>query len=209
MVPIAAAGAVGGRAGLGADRTFGAGVWDLRVSGSSFVYVVDFSGSIINAADDLKRELKRSVGQLKPKQTFNVLIFYGRVGAAQLITEGFAETLVPATADAKTRFFAWLDSKKPNGSTEPLPALKRAAALKPEVIFFFSDGLFEEKVVEETTRANRGAGARLHCLVFDEILLSDTSGLPHMTDGAKRLQRVAEQNGGRVKVVTGLDLRRR
>ncbi|MFO0840230.1 MAG: hypothetical protein U1D55_17110 [Phycisphaerae bacterium] len=202
-------GGAGLGAGLGADRTFGAGVWDLRVSGNSFAYVVDFSGSIVNAVDDLKRELKRSIGSLKPKQTFNVTVFYGRVGAQQLVTESFADSLQSASAENKANLFRWLDAKKPSGSTEPLAAMKRSLALRPEVVFFFSDGLFDEMIVDEITRGNRSSGCRIHCLVFDELMLSDTSGLPRLTDGAKRLQRIAEQNGGRVKVVTGLDLRKR
>ena len=52
------------------------------------------------------------------------------------------------------------------------------------------------------------ARAQIHCLVFDELLLQNTSGLPQMTDGARRMKRIADQNGGKTKIVTGADLGR-
>lgn len=207
----------GGGAGFGSGFGSGggvgsAGVWDLRVAGNHFAYVVDFSGSIVVAVDDLKRELKRSVGRLKPSQTFNVFLFYGTTGGRErFVTESFASELQPARSEVKARFFQWIDGKAPTGSTEPLAAMQRAIRLRPEVIFLFSDGYFDEKVVREIERANRTARCRIHCLVFDELLLQAPVGSlpPRLTDGARRLKRIAEENGGRLKVVTSEDLRRR
>ncbi len=205
----------GGGAGFGAGFGSGggigqAGVWDLRVGGNTFCYVVDFSGSIVVAVDDLKRELKRSIGRLRPNQSFNVFIFYSTAGQRdRFMTESFAAELQPARTDVKRQFFEWIDSKAPQGSTEPLVAVRRALRMEPEVVFFFSDGYFDDVVVSEVARENRGVRARIHCLVFDELLLQDTSGLPRMTKGAYRLKRIADENGGRIKVVTGADLKRR
>jgi hypothetical protein len=205
----------GGGGGLGAGFGTGsgigtAGVWNLRTTGNTFAYVVDFSGSIIVAVDDLKRELKRSIGKLTGKQLYAVFIFYsvGDQRAEHFKTEAFAPELELATPDVKRRFFAWIDRKAPMGSTQPLPAMKRALALKPDAVFFFSDGYFDDKVVDEIAAANKNVGAQIHCLVFDELLLQDTSGLPRLTDGARRLKRIAEQNGGKTKIVTGADLGR-
>lgn len=205
----------GGGGGSGIGWGFGtgsgigrAGVWDVSASGNMFAYVVDFSGSIIVVVDDLKRELKRSVGKLTPKQSFNVVIFYSVTGVRDEVfkTESFAPELQPAVPDTKRSFFAWIDRKPPIGRTEPLQAMKRALALNPDAVFFFSDGLFEDKVVDEILRANSKAGAQIHCLVFDEMLLQDTSGLQRLTDGARRLKRIADASGGKTKIVTGADL---
>ncbi|MBU0639629.1 MAG: hypothetical protein KKB50_12245 [Planctomycetes bacterium] len=203
------AGSGGFGSGFGSRQRIGhAGVWNLRVAANKIAYVIDFSGSIIVAVDDLKRELKRSIGRLKPSQAFEVTIFYstGTADRERFKTESFGSQLQPAQTEVKRRFFEWIDHKPPMGRTEPVQAIKRAIQLDPDVIFFFSDGYFDDAYVDEITRANRAARAKIHCLVFDEILLQDTSGLPRMTDGARRLQRVAEQNGGQTKVVTGLDL---
>lgn len=207
----------GGGAGFGSGFGSGGGVgsasvWGLSVAGRHFAYVVDFSGSIVVAVDDLKRELKRSVGRLKPSQLFNAFLFYGTTGGTErFVTESFASDLQPARSEVKSRFFQWIDKKAPTGSTEPLAAMQRAIRLKPDVIFLFSDGYFDEKVVREIRQANRTARCRIHCLVFDELLLEAAAGSlpPRLTDGARRLKRIAEENGGRFKVVTSEDLRRR
>ncbi|RMF85374.1 MAG: hypothetical protein D6744_01510 [Planctomycetota bacterium] len=197
-------------AGLGGGESLGvAGVWNVSARGNRFAYVVDFSGSIIIAVDELRRELKRSVGALRGNQEFNVIVFYGTGGrsAVEFRTESFAPKLQRATAAAKRAFFSWIDKKKPRGSTAPLAAMKRALALEPDAVFFFSDGYFDDEVVEEIAAANRNA-AQIHCLVFDELLLQDDSEMPRLTSGARRLKRIAEQSGGSLKVVTGADLRR-
>ena len=208
------AGAVG-TGGLGSGlggrgRQGQAGIWNVRVRADKVVYVVDFSGSIIVAVDELRRELKRSIGRLAPAQSFNVIVFYSEStgGRERYQSEAFSPQLRPATEDARREVFDWLERKSPNGRTEPLQSMKRALALGPQVVFFFSDGYFEDSVVEEITHANRAAQAKIVCLVFDEILLQDTSRLPRETDGARRLREIAEQNGGKVKIVTGRDLQR-
>jgi len=210
-------GGAGGGGGAGLGRWFGtgsgighAGVWNVKASGNTFVYVVDFSGSIIVVVDDLKRELKRSIGKLTSKQSFNVVVFFSVTGVRNEVfkTESFAPALQSAVPDAKRKFFAWLDRKPPMGRTAPLQAMKRALALKPDAVFFFSDGLFEDRVVDEILRANAQVDAQIHCLVFDEMLLQDTSGLQQLTDGARRLKRIADASGGETKIVTGADLGR-
>jgi len=205
------AGSGGFGSGIGGRQRIGrAGVWGLNVGANRLVYVVDYSGSIIVAVDDLKRELKRSVGLLTPAQSFTVLIFYstGTGEQERFKTDAFEAGLVAASPESKRSFFDWIDRKAPMGSTEPLEAVRRALKLHPDAIFFFSDGYFDDSYVDEIAKSNQGVGATINCLVFDEILLQDTSGLPRLTDGARLLKRVADASGGKTKVVTGLDLKR-
>ncbi len=199
-----------GQLGEGADLGQ-AGIWNLSVRANRVVYVVDFSGSIIVAVDDLKRELKRSIGRLKPTQTFTVILFYSAGGGPdeQLKTDSFRPQLEPAEPTVRREFFRWLDRKAPMGVTEPLPAVRRALELEPDVIFLFSDGFFDDSVVADITRANSGRRTRIYCLVFDDQLLGDASALtPRETEGSRRLKRIAEANDGRVKIVTAKDLAR-
>jgi hypothetical protein len=192
----------GGRAGGGR-----VGMWGSDIIANKIAYVIDFSGSIIVAQEDLVRELKRSVGQLRPPQAFNVFIFYESSGG-RVVTENFAQGgLVIAKDDTKAAFNRWIETKQPQGATEPLQAIREALKAEPEVVFFLSDGFFDEKIVDEITRGNRRVGAKFMCMVFDDTLLSDTSGLPpRPTDGSNRLGRIARQNNGRSKIVTGADL---
>ncbi len=208
-------GVAGGPGSGGFGSSFGqrgnlgqAGVWNVSVPANRIVYVIDYSGSVIVAVDELKRELKHSIGRLRPTQLFEVILFYGEGAGGQELSkaDAFGSQLQPATEETRRKFFQWLDSKSPRGATDPLPALKRALALKPQAIFFFSDGFFDDSVCDELTRANKSVGAKLVCLVFDEILLQDTSRLPRETEGARRLRHIAEQNGGQCKIVTANDL---
>ncbi len=204
----AGTGGLGAGFGGGGGSVGQVGLWSLRVRADRVVYVVDFSGSIIVAVDDLKRELVRSVSRLAPGQLFDVIIFYS-TGAGQdesLRTESFRPQLEPADERTRRAFFHWLADRVPRGRTEPLDAIQHALALGPDAIFFLSDGFFADRIVDDIERANRSVGARICCLVFDEILLQDTTGLPRETEGVRRLKRIAEANGGKVKIVTGQDL---
>jgi len=205
------AGTGGFGSGFGGGARIGrAGIWNLNIHTNKVVYVVDFSGSIIVAVDVLKRALKRSIGRLKPTQYFNVIVFYSSGGGQdeRVRTESFKPQLEPADEVNRREFFRWIDRKAPEGRTEPLAAIRRALALEPDAVFFFSDGYFDDSLVSRITRANADQRTRIYCLVFDEILLEDTSGLPRETEGARRLKRVAEANRGTAKVVTGKDLAR-
>ena len=213
VIGIGRGAGTGGGEGIG--KGFGGGtgigkanVWNLNAIGNHFAYVVDYSGSIVAVEGDLRRELKRSVGALRPPQTFNVITFQGQAGAERerTVTESFEGGLVATEPANKRRFFSWIDRRKPWGQTEPLNALRRALAMKPDAIFFFSDGFFDESVVTEIAKASEGQKTAIHCLVFDELLLSERSSTPKLTDGARRMQRLAEKCRGKVKFVTGLDL---
>ena len=204
---------VWGPAGLGADVVpkKNAALWGQIVLATRVVYVIDFSGSITGAVGDLKRELKRSIGDLKPPQSFNVIIFYstGTSRSHRFRTESYANGLRTANKTSKAAFFKWIDRKSPMGQTEPLPALRRALKQNAEAILFLSDGLFDDSVVTEVTRLNRTGRTKIYCFLFDEVALTETGNLPPRdTPGTPRLRKMAEQNGNtRLKIVTGYDLK--
>ncbi len=205
----AGTGGLGSGLGGGGARIGQAGIWDLNIHANKIVYVVDFSGSIVTVVDSLKRELKRSIGRLKPSQSFTVIIFYTAGGGVDesVRTESFKPKLEPAVDSTRREFFEWIDKRAPRGKTEPLEAMKRALSLGPEAVFLVSDGAFDDSLVGEISRVNSEGRAKIHCLVFDDQLLGDTSGLaPKETEGSRRLQRIAEANKGKTKIVTGKDL---
>lgn len=207
----AGTGGFGEGLGGGGGRLGQAGVWDLNIRANKVAYVVDFSGSILMAVDDLKRELKRSVGQLTPAQSFNVIIFYSAGGGVdeRFKTEAVFRGLQPATEQSRRTFFGWIDGKAPGGETRPLDALKQALTMEPEALFFFSDGIFDDSVVDQLGKANERGQTLVNCLVFDEQYLGDTSGLaPREDEAAARMRRIAQDNRGKFKIVTGKDLRR-
>ncbi len=208
----AGGGGLGG-GGLGGGGLAGmAGMWGLRFPTNRIVYVVDFSGSVTTVVDQIKRELKRSIAALKPTQSFNVIIFFTTGGGndEKVRTELFdPNTLVPGSPDNRRSFATWIDRWAPNGYTKPVEAMRRAIALEPDVIVFHSDGNFEDSEAQQIINLNRAKRVRVVTLVFDELLLGDTSGLPpQANEGVRRMRAIAEANGGQMRIVTAGDLKR-
>lgn len=191
----AGAAGTGGFGGLGSGlQVAQAGVWNLTVDAQKVVYVVDFSGSIVTVEDELTRELKRSISRLNARQSFNVILFYGR---GRQTTDSFSGSLLPATSENKKRFIDWIRTKNAEGGTNPVPAVLRAIKQRPQAIFFFSDGRFEDRAIEQITKANRRVAAQFVCLLFDEANFEDNTDLPPaVNEQATRLKRLAELNRG-------------
>jgi Ca-activated chloride channel homolog len=98
-----------------------------QINPREYVFVVDISGSMhgypLSTAKTLLRNL---IGQLRPSDTFNVLLFSG---SADMLNA----TPVPATRANVDRALQVIDRQRGGGSTEIVPALKRIAALpKPK-----------------------------------------------------------------------------
>lgn len=193
----------------GGQRMGGRRQWaplDARAERTS--YVIDFSGSIIMVRDDLLRDLKLSIGRMKLEQSFNVHVFHGQ--GNRVVTDSFRDGLVAATPETKRAFFAWIDKIAPAGATEPRQALNRALAERPQELVFLSDGYFDEQIVEEFTRRNHLGGSRavrMRCLVCDDVLIGAKNPAARQTDGAQRLARLAERNGGNTIIITGFGRR--
>lgn len=94
-----------------------------QINPREYVFVVDISGSMhghpLNTAKVLLRNL---IGNLRPTDTFNVLLFSG---SSQMLSP----TPVPATRANIERAIDTIDRSRGGGSTEIVPALKRIAAL--------------------------------------------------------------------------------
>ena len=153
----------------------------IRARGQFFIYVLDGSGSMIDD-DRFPRatiELRRSVFALQPPQRFEV-IFYND---ESIPMPGGA---IPRSADIKSKnaLLHWLRLIEPEGGTVPLPALSQAIALRPDAIFFLSDGVLPEGTVEAIAKSNR-TRVPIHCIDLAGGLAGD------------QLRRIAEQNGGR------------
>ncbi|MGD9835109.1 MAG: VIT domain-containing protein [Piscinibacter sp.] len=94
-----------------------------QINPREYVFVVDISGSMhghpLNTAKVLLRNL---IGNLRPTDTFNVLLFSG---SSQMLNR----TPVPATRANIERAIETIDRSRGGGSTEIVPALRRIAAL--------------------------------------------------------------------------------
>jgi Ca-activated chloride channel homolog len=94
------------------------------IPGREYIFIVDVSGSMYGFPLDIsKKLLKDLIGNLRPSDCFNVLLF---AGSSSLM----AEESLPATAENIQKAIALLDSQQGGGGTELLPALNRALGLK-------------------------------------------------------------------------------
>jgi Ca-activated chloride channel family protein len=94
-----------------------------QIPGREYIFIVDVSGSMYGFPLDIsKKLLKDLIGNLRPTDRFNVVLFAG--GSTVM-----AERSVPATADNMNRAITVIDQQHGGGGTELLPALERSLKL--------------------------------------------------------------------------------
>jgi len=178
----------GGAGSLGPKVSF------IGVGGNArkIVYLVDASGSMIDARERLKAALASSIDKLVPIQEFNIVIFSD--GDMVLHQKG---SLVRATTGNKRNAFTWIEEKYVvSGSTEPLGAIRAAFALEPELIYVLTDGFDQiasfDDVKNEFVKQNRGKKVRVNTLLIRSR--SD----PELE---RVMQEIADSNGGVYKAI--------
>jgi len=88
-----------------------------------YVFVVDVSGSMNGfPLETSKRLLTELIGQLKPTDLFNVVLFAGD-------STVLSETSLQANRENVARAIKLLDEQRGNGGTELLPAIQRAMSI--------------------------------------------------------------------------------
>ena len=186
------------RFGLPAGSGYGSG-GGLFVSNRGarrIVFVCDATGTMINRFALLRVELTRAIRQLQPVQSYNVVFFRDRDSAA-----ASKDGLLLASVANRRRTQQFLEDFSPSGQTNPLPALKLAFAQKPELVYFLTDGEFNNlvsyhDVIAEITRLNPGRKVRVNTISFGS----------HDAEAEEVLKRIAQENGGLYKRVTEEDL---
>lgn len=136
-----------GPMGKAATEFFGIGGY-----GQTFVYVVDSSGSMRDGGKFQRAvyELLQSISQLNSDQRY--FVFFYNSGTFPMAAAG----PVAATKDQFERTREWVGFSRPDGGTYPLPALLAALEMKPDAIYFLSDGLFDPRTVHAVRARNRG-----------------------------------------------------
>jgi hypothetical protein len=159
--------------------------------GQSFVYVVDCSGSM---AEDRKferaiYELLQSIEQLDSDQRYFV-IFYNHAAYPM-----DADEPVPASEDQFARTREWIRYVHPDGGTHPLPALLVALSLRPDAIYFLSDGRFDTHTLHELRHRNRPNKR----LAIRQVPIHTIAFVDRSTEGLMRT--IARNSGGKFRFV--------
>lgn len=155
------------------------------VMGKRFVYVVDSSQSMNHPHESeartrlgrVKIELVRSVASMDPSMQFFIIYFNQHARPMP------ADNLVPATQEAG-RYLEWAARVQAEGQTDPTEALLLALRLRPDVIYFLTDGQFEPAIVKRVTQINAGR------VTIHTYCIGDAGGEP-------LLKAVAQANNGR------------
>ena len=166
----------------------GGSFFGLRADGKRFVYVVDCSGSM--AGDPYARatmELLSSIANLEKTQQFFVILY--STESYPMFYPTFSQEFFSATDDSIRQTKIWLkDFSDGGGGTNPEPALEQALAMKPDAIYFLTDGA----IPPSTPSTVRGANSHktpVHTIGFVNRA------------GEEVLRKIAEENRGQYKFV--------
>jgi hypothetical protein len=159
--------------------------------GQTFVYVVDCSGSM-NENDKFERaryELLKSIEQLGKDQQYFV-IFYNH----QMYPMPSEKPLM-ANPDNLAKTTDWINHAEAMGGTNPMPALMLALSMKPDAIYFLTDGQFDPAVMTELRNRNR-TNLKLHTHV---VPIHTICFFDRTAEGTMRM--IARNSGGEYRYV--------
>jgi Mg-chelatase subunit ChlD len=180
----------GGEIGLGGGggtaSFFGTGG-----KGQRFAFIVDVSGSMgqNRKLEIAMRELARSVDALPDFAFFHIILFESKT-----VEPPMQVGWMRARRSTVRQVVRWLGTVEPNGGTEPRNAFLQVFSLdvRPDVIFFLTDGIFNDISLEELAELNaRGKRVIINTVGFG------ASGEVDQTI----LRSIASQSGGEYRFV--------
>jgi hypothetical protein len=178
---IASLGAAGGGGGKGV------GFFGTRARADTVVFVVDMSGSMEgHRFDRAVEELIRSLNLLEPSQKF-FIFFYN--GATYPMFEQRNAKLMPATTGNRAKATKWIKAFRPEGDTAPEDAIEKALKLKPQVIYFLTDGEIPNTTRSTAQRFNTEHKTVIHTIAFE------------YEGGAEQLRGIAVDSKGKYRFV--------
>jgi hypothetical protein len=181
-------GDVGGGVGIGGGTGgSGASFFGVEAKGDRIAFIVDVSGSMTgDRLQELKSQLNASIHEMPETSAFIVLPF-----SSDSEPLGGKLEWWDATAKNKLRSQKLIEELVANGGTRPRPAFEWLFRLRPraDVVFFMTDGAFEESNNQEAMvpyllRSNRSPRVKIHCICFEESSSED------------RMKQIAKDSGG-------------
>jgi hypothetical protein len=166
------------------------------------VFVCDATGTMLGLKYKLlQKQVYKAIESLSSQQSFNVIFFLGGDSDAEW-ARPFSTKLESATPEAKANARTFVERLAVGGKgTNPLPALRRALQSRPEVVYFLTDGEFNnvvsyEQVIAEVRKMNASKAVRLNTIAF----MSDDER------AEQALKQLASENGGNFRKVSDRDL---
>jgi len=158
------------------------------------VYVVDRSGSMLSSFDDVRWAMLDSIGRLGKERYFHVILF-----AQHKPLENGPRRLVLADKANRKQAYRFLLEVRPQGQTDPVPAIERAFAVlrnarkRGKIIHLLTDGRFSdnEKVFATIAKLNHDKSVRINTTLY--------GNRPPEAD--QTLRKIAKENGGQYRFV--------
>ncbi len=162
---------------------------DVQAKPRRVVFLCEASGTMVVAMPTLRRALNAEMEGLTMRDRFNVVMFHDHV--AEMLP-GENRTLVQATPQTVGRAQEWVKRYGPQGTTDPLPAIRVAFSLAPTEISVLTDGfdnVGSYAVVRKAFKeANRGGKVKVNVLYLKSRLGdADLDAL---------LRQIADDSGG-------------
>lgn len=162
---------IGNNKGNGREGGDGKSFFGLTAEGKSFVFVLDCSLSMNHPHDSeaktrfrkMKMELANSLSHLRFDQEFFIIFFNHEAIPMP------AERLVSAAPENQQHFLAWVDQVPAFGDTDPTAALAMALRMRPDVIYFLTDGCFSGPA-NDIVKSIQQSRTTIHTFVFETWL---------------------------------------
>lgn len=180
---------MGGPGGSG-QTTF----MDIAGVGKTFVYVIDTSSSMHGSRLKIAQgQLKASLRLLQPNQKFAV-IFYNEYRERLKLRRQPEQSMYFATELNKQLASQEVDRITSDRGTDHKPAMIEALSLKPDVVFFLTDGDEPELSAADLKEIARFTGnSTIHVIKFGDGTIASRE--------ATWLERLARQGGGEFREI--------
>lgn len=169
--------------GTGGSGGGGAKFFGVEARGARFAFVVDVSGSMGGQKlESLKEQLTGSISGIVDSGSYIVIPFSS--GPQPLHP---AVKWMDASAKNKKDSTTLIRRLEAAGGTDPLGSFQMVFGMRPrpDAIYFMTDGVFDDSIVETIAKLNRGARkVPIHCIA----LLDDSGG--------ELLKRIARDSDG-------------
>ena len=174
--------------GTGAEGPRGVKFVGMPGVANRIVFICDATGSMMSQFDNLRIELRKAVEGLTPHQAMNVVFFQENAPPP------ISKLLLPATPQNKQRIYDFVDKYTPKGPTDPIPAIKLALAMNPDLIFFLCDpsDFPDPKAVGDLFKGNLGKACKVNTISF----------LDENHAGEELLKHISADSGGKFKYVS-------
>jgi hypothetical protein len=181
----------GGGKGDGKSSKAATDFFGIEGYGQTFVYVVDCSDSMNDSGkfDRARYELLQSIEQLSSDQRYFIFFYNDRTYPMD------GNGPVANTEDQFAATTRWVNQIQAHGGTNPLPAVLAALAMRPDAIYFLSDGQFNPLTIHELRFRNTG-NPRKH---VRPIPIHTIAFVDRFAEGIMKM--IAKNSGGEFRFV--------